>query len=141
MTTDADEPSSEDPDVLEQPRPRRKGIYILPNLFTLAALFGGFYAIVMAMNGHFDKAAIGVFAAMVLDSAEAARNKADPDFQWLVTSIAATEKLRQQKSLSLNLAQRKQERESLDAERLRLENQRRGPLRPVHQHRCEQPKE
>jgi len=64
--------------------------------------------------------------AMVLDSAEAARNKSDPDFQWLVTSIAATEKLRQQKSLSLNLAQRKQERESLDAERLRLENQRRA---------------
>ena len=38
-------------------RTRRKGIYILPNLFTLAALFGGFYAIVMAMNGRFDQAA------------------------------------------------------------------------------------
>lgn len=50
------------------PRPRRKGIYVLPNLFTLAALFGGFYAIVMAMNGHFERAALGVFAAMVLDS-------------------------------------------------------------------------
>src|SRR5947207_15609068 len=49
-------------------RPRRKGIYILPNLFTLAALFGGFYAIVMAMNGQFDQSAIGVFCAMVLDS-------------------------------------------------------------------------
>jgi CDP-diacylglycerol---serine O-phosphatidyltransferase len=49
-------------------RPRRKGIYILPNLFTLAALFGGFYAIVMAMNGRFEQAAIGVFCAMVLDS-------------------------------------------------------------------------
>ena len=49
-------------------RKRRKGIYILPNLFTLAALFGGFYAIVMAMNGRFDQAAIGVFSAMVLDS-------------------------------------------------------------------------
>jgi CDP-diacylglycerol--serine O-phosphatidyltransferase len=49
-------------------RKRRKGIYILPNLFTLAALFGGFYAIVMAMNGHFDLAAIGIFCAMVLDS-------------------------------------------------------------------------
>ncbi len=49
-------------------RKRRKGIYILPNLFTLAALFGGFYAIVMAMNLRFDLAAIGVFAAMVLDS-------------------------------------------------------------------------
>jgi CDP-diacylglycerol--serine O-phosphatidyltransferase len=47
---------------------RRKGIYILPNLFTLAALFGGFYAIVMAMNGRFEMAAIGVFCAMVLDS-------------------------------------------------------------------------
>ena len=49
-------------------RKRRKGIYILPNLFTLAALFGGFYAIVMAINGRFDLAAIGVFCAMVLDS-------------------------------------------------------------------------
>jgi len=49
-------------------RKRRKGIYILPNLFTLAALFGGFYAIVMAMNGRFDMAAVGIFCAMVLDS-------------------------------------------------------------------------
>lgn len=47
---------------------RRKGIYVLPNLFTLAALFGGFYAIVMAINGRFDLAAVGVFCAMVLDS-------------------------------------------------------------------------
>jgi CDP-diacylglycerol--serine O-phosphatidyltransferase len=47
---------------------RRKGIYVLPNLFTLAALFGGFYAIVMAMNGRFDLAAVGIFCAMVLDS-------------------------------------------------------------------------
>jgi CDP-diacylglycerol--serine O-phosphatidyltransferase len=45
-----------------------QGIYILPNLFTLAALFGGFYSIVMAMNGRFDLAAAGVFSAMVLDS-------------------------------------------------------------------------
>lgn len=49
-------------------RNQRKGLYILPNLFTLAALFGGFYAIVMAMNGRFDMAAYGVFCAMVLDS-------------------------------------------------------------------------
>ena len=49
-------------------RKRRKGIYILPNLFTLAALFGGFYSIVMAINGHFNLAAVGVFCAMVLDS-------------------------------------------------------------------------
>jgi CDP-diacylglycerol---serine O-phosphatidyltransferase len=49
-------------------RKRRKGIYILPNLFTLAALFGGFYGVVMAMNGRFDLAAAGIFCAMVLDS-------------------------------------------------------------------------
>jgi CDP-diacylglycerol--serine O-phosphatidyltransferase len=50
------------------PRPRRKGVYILPNLFTLGALFGGFYAVVMAMNGRFEQSAYGIFAAMVLDS-------------------------------------------------------------------------
>jgi CDP-diacylglycerol--serine O-phosphatidyltransferase len=50
------------------PKKRRKGIYILPNLFTLAALFGGFYSVVMAMNARFDLAAMGVFAAMILDS-------------------------------------------------------------------------
>ena len=49
-------------------RKRRKGIYVLPNLFTLAALFGGFYAVVMAVNGRFDNAAVGIFCAMVLDS-------------------------------------------------------------------------
>jgi CDP-diacylglycerol--serine O-phosphatidyltransferase len=60
-----DEPEDDD-EVL--PRRRRKGIYILPNLFTLAALFGGFYAVVMAMNGRFEQSAYGVFCAMVLDS-------------------------------------------------------------------------
>ncbi len=51
----------------EKERKPPKGIYMLPNLVTLAALFGGFYAIVMAMNGRFDLAALGVFCAMVLD--------------------------------------------------------------------------
>jgi len=51
----------------ERERKPPKGIYMLPNLVTLAALFGGFYAIVMAMNGRFDLAALGVFCAMVLD--------------------------------------------------------------------------
>ena len=50
------------------PPRRRKGIYVLPNMITLAALFGGFYAIVMAMHGQFVAAATGIFAAMVLDS-------------------------------------------------------------------------
>jgi CDP-diacylglycerol--serine O-phosphatidyltransferase len=46
---------------------RRRGIYLLPNLFTTAALFFGFYAIVQAMNGRFEAAAIAIFIAMVLD--------------------------------------------------------------------------
>ena len=50
------------------PRKPRKGIYVLPNAITLAALFSGFYAIVMAMNGRFDLACAGIFSAMVLDS-------------------------------------------------------------------------
>ena len=46
---------------------RRRGIYLLPNLFTTAALFAGFYAIVQAMNGRFETAAVAIFVAMVLD--------------------------------------------------------------------------
>ena len=46
---------------------RRRGIYLLPNLFTTAALFFGFYAIVQAMNARFENAAIAIFVAMVLD--------------------------------------------------------------------------
>jgi len=48
-------------------KPRRRGIYLLPNLFTTGALFCGFYAVVAGMNGHFDNAAIAIFVAMVLD--------------------------------------------------------------------------
>jgi len=46
---------------------RRQSIYLLPNLFTLAALFGGFYAIVQAMNGRFEHEAVAIFVAMILD--------------------------------------------------------------------------
>ncbi len=46
---------------------RKRGIYLLPNAFTTAALFGGFFAIVQAMNLRFEAAAIAIFAAMVLD--------------------------------------------------------------------------
>jgi CDP-diacylglycerol--serine O-phosphatidyltransferase len=49
------------------PEIRRRGIYILPNLFTTAALFAGFFAIVQAMNGQFEAAAMAIFAAMVFD--------------------------------------------------------------------------
>ena len=46
---------------------RRRGIYLLPNLFTTGALFAGFYAIVAAINGRFELAAVSIFIAMVLD--------------------------------------------------------------------------
>ena len=49
-------------------RPRSRGIYLLPNAFTTANLFAGFYAIVQAMNGRFEVAAVAIFVAMVLDS-------------------------------------------------------------------------
>ena len=46
---------------------RRRGIYLLPNAFTTANLFAGFYAVVQAMNGRFEVAAIAIFLAMVFD--------------------------------------------------------------------------
>lgn len=46
---------------------RKRGIYLLPNLFTTAALFSGFYAIVQSMNNRFEDAAVAIFIAMVLD--------------------------------------------------------------------------
>lgn len=57
---------------------------------------------------------------------EAARGQKDADFRWLVADIGAIETLRKQKSLSLNLAERKAEREKLDADRLARENARRA---------------
>jgi carboxyl-terminal processing protease len=59
---------------------------------------------------------------------EAERSKADAGFQWLVQSIAADEKLRERKSVSLNLAKRKAERDTLEADRLKRENARRAAL-------------
>jgi len=47
---------------------RKRGIYLLPNLFTTLNLFAGFYAIVQGMNHEFEKAAVAIFVAMVLDS-------------------------------------------------------------------------
>jgi len=46
---------------------RRRSIYLLPNAFTTANLFAGFYAVVQAMNGRFEVAAIAIFVAMVFD--------------------------------------------------------------------------
>ncbi|WP_295759723.1 CDP-diacylglycerol--serine O-phosphatidyltransferase [Undibacterium sp.] len=55
-------------DELGSPVKPRRGIYLLPNAFTTAALFCGFYAIVMAMTQRFEHAALAIFVAMVLDS-------------------------------------------------------------------------
>jgi len=52
------------------PKKRRRGIYLVPNLFTTAALFAGFYAIVAAMGGRFEPAAVAIYVAMVLDGVD-----------------------------------------------------------------------
>lgn len=67
----------------------------------------------------------GLPATQLLAQNGEQRNRADADYQWLVSDITALEALRQQKSLSLNLAERKAERSRLEAERLARENQRR----------------
>jgi CDP-diacylglycerol--serine O-phosphatidyltransferase len=60
MTTDS-------PDTGAAVRPRSRGIYLLPNLFTTAVMFSGFYAIVAATDGNFDRAGMAIFIAMVCD--------------------------------------------------------------------------
>jgi CDP-diacylglycerol--serine O-phosphatidyltransferase len=49
------------------PPRRRRGIYLLPNLFTTAALFAGFYAVLSANQGRFEAAVLAILAAMILD--------------------------------------------------------------------------
>lgn len=51
---------------MDEQRPR-PGIYLLPNFFTTAALFSGFYAVLVAMQGRFEAAALAIFAGMALD--------------------------------------------------------------------------
>src|SRR5690606_34351585 len=52
---------------LRDPEQRHRSIYLLPNAFTTANLFAGFYAVVQAMNDRFEAAAIAIFLAMVFD--------------------------------------------------------------------------
>ena len=54
----------------QHPKKQRRGIYLLPNLFTTAALFAGFYAIVAAMADRYEAAAVAIFVAMVLDGVD-----------------------------------------------------------------------
>ncbi|WP_207063670.1 CDP-diacylglycerol--serine O-phosphatidyltransferase [Motiliproteus sp. SC1-56] len=60
-------PEDESRDPSTGKKKRSRGIYLLPNLFTSAALFSGFFAIIAGMNGAFEKAAIAIFVSMVLD--------------------------------------------------------------------------
>ena len=56
-----------DKDISSSDRARSKGIYLLPNLFTIGNIFAGFFAIVSAMNNNYKTAAIAIFVAMVFD--------------------------------------------------------------------------
>jgi CDP-diacylglycerol--serine O-phosphatidyltransferase len=55
---------------IEPARPRPRGIYLLPNLFTTGGLFGGFYAIIAASLGNFEAACIAIFIAGILDGVD-----------------------------------------------------------------------
>lgn len=66
VVADSDNDNSGDAEPETRLRPVR-GIYLLPNLLTTGALFGGFYAILSAMNGKFEAAAVAIFAAMLFD--------------------------------------------------------------------------
>lgn len=46
---------------------RRRGVYLLPNLLTSAALFAGFYSVISGINGKFEPAAIAIIVAGLLD--------------------------------------------------------------------------
>ncbi|RBP81942.1 CDP-diacylglycerol--serine O-phosphatidyltransferase [Marinomonas rhizomae] len=57
----------EDTDVGDEKKQPHKGVYLLPNLFTTAALFSGFYSIIAAMNEDFTHAAVAIFISMIFD--------------------------------------------------------------------------
>ncbi len=51
-------------------RPRGRGIYLLPNLFTSGGLFAGFFAIIAASQGRFEAACVAIFVAAILDGVD-----------------------------------------------------------------------
>ena len=86
------------------------------------------------------KASAGTAAAppvAVLATEEDARAQHDPDYKWLMSDIAALDSVREQKSVSLNLKVRREERTRIDKERLERENSRRAAknLPRVQEHR------
>jgi carboxyl-terminal processing protease len=73
---------------------------------------------------HSEERAAPAAAALTLE--ESARAQRDPDYRWLVSDIAALDSLRKQKSVSLNLKNRREERARQEKERLDRENARRS---------------
>ena len=61
-----------------------------------------------------------------LATEEDARAQIDPDYKWLKSDIAALDSVREQKTVSLNLKVRREERTRIDKERLERENSRRA---------------
>ncbi|WP_394184020.1 CDP-diacylglycerol--serine O-phosphatidyltransferase [Marinomonas posidonica] len=59
--------STDEAEICDGKKPPRKEVYLLPNLFTTAALFSGFYSIIAAMNGDYGHAAVAIFISMVFD--------------------------------------------------------------------------
>lgn len=57
-------------DESHSPRPRGRGIYLLPNLFTTGGMFAGFYAIIAATQGHYADACVAIFIAAILDGVD-----------------------------------------------------------------------
>jgi carboxyl-terminal processing protease len=65
-------------------------------------------------------------AIPALAVAEDDRAQRDPDYRWLAQEVAATEEVRAQKTISLNLKTRQEERAKEDRDRLARENLRRA---------------
>lgn len=68
MSENPENALSADPEADNEVKPRRKGIYLLPNLLTTGCLFSGFYAIVAAIDQHFAPAGMAVFVAALFDT-------------------------------------------------------------------------
>lgn len=82
---------SDNDDTPSRVRQRRRGIYLLPNVFTTGTLFGGFYAIIAATQGHFSMAAVGIFVAMLMDMLDgrvARLTRTESDFGIQYDSLA-----------------------------------------------------
>ncbi|NNM59561.1 MAG: CDP-diacylglycerol--serine O-phosphatidyltransferase [Legionellales bacterium] len=74
-----------------EPKVRRRGIYLLPNLLTITGLFAGFFSIVAGMKGYFYMAAEAIFIAMIMDALDgrvARLTNTQSDFGMELDSLA-----------------------------------------------------